>query len=250
MTVSPDWWKDFFSGLVVEFWKGAIPEAATTADVDFFAAKLALAAGRTVLDVPCGHGRFALELARRGCRVTGVDISADFLAAARAAAQAEGLDISWRQSDMRDLPWQDAFEAALCAGNSFGYFDDAGNQAFLGAVAGALKPGGRFLLDLGWIAESRFPNFVVEREIEAGGVRFSAHNAYDPITAHVESRYTLMKGGTKEERTALQRVYAANEVLRLLSNVGFEGFQCYGSQAGEPFVLGSPRLLLICSRAG
>jgi SAM-dependent methyltransferase len=248
MTASPDWWKDFFSGLVVEFWKSAIPDAATSADADFFMRRLALEPGDQVLDVPCGHGRFALELARRGCRVTGVDISADFLAVARNAAQAQGLAISWRQSDMRDLPSQGEFDAVLCAGNSFGYFDDAGNEAFLAAVAGALRPGGRFLLDLGWIAESRFPNFVSDREIEAGGVRFSAHNTYDPITARVESRYKLTKGNVTEERAALQRVYAANEVLRLLSNAGFEDFQLYGSLAGEPYALGSPRLLLVGRR--
>ena len=75
MTASPDWWKDFFSGLVIPFWQGAIPDETTLADADVFAQKLALRPGSRLLDVPCGHGRFALEFARRGCRVTGVDFS-------------------------------------------------------------------------------------------------------------------------------------------------------------------------------
>jgi 2-polyprenyl-3-methyl-5-hydroxy-6-metoxy-1,4-benzoquinol methylase len=104
MTASPDWWKDFFSGLIVEFWQKVIPADVTRADCDFFETSLSLAPGARVLDAPCGHGRFALELARRGCRVTGVDISTDFLAAARASAAAESLSVEWRQSDMRDLP--------------------------------------------------------------------------------------------------------------------------------------------------
>jgi len=253
MTASPDWWKDFFSGLVVEFWQGAIPDEATQSDAEFFATVLALAPGSRLLDVPCGHGRFALEFARRGCRVTGVDHSAEFLAAAKARAQRQGLPIAWRQSDMRDLP-RAAFDAVLCAGNSFGYLDDAGNAAFLAATAAALIPGGRFLLDTGFVAESLFPNFRAEREMTAGGVRFTGQNAYDPLTGRVASRYTLSKGGATETREASQRVYTVSQVLGMLQDVGFTEFECFGAANAtdpsrpKPYELGSPRLLLVATK--
>ena len=95
---------------------------------------------------------------------------------------------------MRQLPWRAEFDAALCAGNSFGYFDDEGNRAFLQAVAGALKPGGRFLLESGWVAESLFPNFTERRDIEKGGIRFQAENRYVPLTGRVENVYTAERG--------------------------------------------------------
>jgi SAM-dependent methyltransferase len=248
MTISPDWWKEFFSGLVVDFWKGAIPVAATAADADFFMKRLALARGARVLDVPCGHGRLALELARRGCRVTGADLSREFLAAAAASAEEQGLPIEWRQTDMRHMPWREEFEALVCAGNSFGYFDDAGNEAFLAGAAAALKPGGRLLLEVGWVAESRFPDFTDGREMEAGGVRFASRTVYDPRTSRAESRYTLAKGALVEERSASFRVYMAREVLDLLGRQGFEDIQTHGSTGGEPFALGSPTLLVVASR--
>lgn len=253
MTASPDWWKGFFSGLVVEFWKGAIPEEATRADADFFEKALALSKGSRLLDVPCGHGRFALEFARRGCRVTGVDLSPEFLAAARARSKSENLEITWRQADMRDLP-RAAFDAALCAGNSFGYLDDEGNAAFLAAVARALLPGGRFLLDSGYVAESALPNFRADREMTAGGVRFAAHNAYDPETGRVASRYTLTKGETVETREASHRIYTVSQVLAMMREVGFEDFECFGAadatdpSRAMPYSLGSPRLLLLAQK--
>jgi len=250
VTVSPDWWKDFFSGLVVDFWTGAIPDAATAADAGFFMSRLSLRSGDRVLDVPCGHGRFALELARRGCRVTGLDLSKEFLALASASAKEQGLSIEWRRSDMRDMPWREEFDAVVCAGNSFGYLDDDGNRAFLAAAASALKPGGRLLLEAGWVAEARFPDFTDGREMEAGGVRFASRTVYDPRTSRAESRYTLTKGALVEERAASFRVYMAREILDLLRAEGFEDIQTYGSTGGEPFALGSPTLLVVASRMG
>lgn len=250
MTASPEWWKDFFNGLFIEFWKIAIPDAATKADAEFFARRLALSPGARVLDAPCGHGRFALDLARRGCNVTGVDISQDALAVARASAAAEGLSINWRQSDMRDLPWPGAFDAVLCAGNSFGYFDDAGNAAYLSAAVAALKPGGRFLLDWGWVAESLLPAFREFIDMDLGDMRFTARNVYVPQTGRVENVFAVEKGSVRQERAASHRVYTVSEILRLLEAAGFNSFECFGSNEAEPYRLGAHRLILVAQKGG
>src|SRR6185295_17032994 len=156
-SVPHDWWKDFFGGLVVDFWRAVMPPEATTAEADFLVTRLALAPGARVLDVPCGHGRLALELARRGYRPTGVDISADFLATAAKSAADEGLAVDWRQSEMRALPWREHFDGAFCGGSSFGYLGDAGDLDFLKAVAKTLKPGARFAIDAVKAAEVMAP---------------------------------------------------------------------------------------------
>jgi 2-polyprenyl-3-methyl-5-hydroxy-6-metoxy-1,4-benzoquinol methylase len=83
-----DWWKDFFSGLIVDFWQAVIPEETTKAEADFLEKHLQLSSpGARVLDVPCGGGRLAIELAARGCRLVAVDISPQFLEAGREAAR-------------------------------------------------------------------------------------------------------------------------------------------------------------------
>lgn len=142
MTGQPDWWEGFFSGLWLEVQRQFKSEEQTQAEADFIEKALALAPGAHVLDAPCGEGRIALTLAARGYQVTGVDITEPLLDDARRQAATRGLDVTWERRDMRDLPWEGAFDAVLCFWGSFGYFDDAGNIEHVQAVARALKPGG------------------------------------------------------------------------------------------------------------
>jgi len=247
----PDWWDGFFDGLMADFWRAVIPPEATAAEAAFLEKALRLASGSRVLDVPCGHGRHALELARRGYRVSGVDLSADLLGAARSASAREGLPVEWVSGDMRNLPraWSGTFDGAYCAGNAFGYFDDAGNQAFLAAVARALRPGGRFVLESGWVAESLLPQFRDRLDMKAGGIRFQAENRYDPVSGYVENVFTASRGGETTSRPARHRLYTCRQLLEMLASAGFEAFELFGSPAGEPFALGSPRLLAVATRS-
>jgi SAM-dependent methyltransferase len=247
----PDWWDGFFDGLMADFWRAVIPPEATASEAAFLEKALRLASGSRVLDVPCGHGRHALELARRGYRVSGVDLSADLLGAARSASAREGLPVEWVPGDMRNLPqaWSGTFDGAYCAGNAFGYFDDAGNQAFLAAVARALRPGGRFVLESGWVAESLLPQFRDRLDMKAGGIRFQAENRYDPVSGYVENVFTASRGGETTSRPARHRLYTCRQLLEMLASAGFEAFELFGSPAGEPFALGSPRLLAVATRS-
>ena len=250
---SPDWWKDFFSGLVVDFWKVALPPEVTRLETDFLMDRLALAPGDRVLDAPCGHGRLAIELARRGCAVTGVDISSEFLAEAESAAAAAGPDVaarlSWRESDMRDLPWRGHFQAAFCMGGSFGYFGDEGDAAYLAAAAASLAPGGRFALDGSRVVETILPNFVERREFEKDGLRFESENRYDPERGRIENRYTITRGAQSETRTASHRLYTVFELLRMLRAAGLEPQSLSGSLDGAPFRMGSPQLFVVARKA-
>ena len=249
---SLDWWKDFFSGLVVDFWKIALPPEVTRLETDFLMERLALAPGKRVLDAPCGHGRLSIELARRGCDVTGVDISSEFLAEAASAAQGAGpavaARLSWRQADMRDLPWQGRFQAAFCMGGSFGYFGDEGDSAYLRSAARALEPGGRFALDASRIAETILPNFVERREMEKDGLRFESENRYDPQRGRIENRYTITRGSRREVRTASHRLYTVSQLLGMLRGAGLEPRSLYGSLDGTPFRMGSPQLFIVAAK--
>lgn len=181
-------------------------------------------------------------------KATGVDFSAELLAAARERSSREGLDIELVASDMRELAWRGKFDAVLCAGSSFGYFDDSGNRAFLDAAARALEPGGRLLLDSGWIAEVLFAHFRAQIDMEAGGIRFLAENRHDPLNGRVESRFTASREGRSETRAGSHRAYTGREVVGMMEEAGLRGFAAYGSLDGRPFVPGSRRLLLTAKR--
>lgn len=244
-----DWFESFFSGLAVEFWQAVVPEDATAADVAFLWKHLGLSAGSRVLDVPCGAGRLALPLAARGCLMTGVDISEQFLDAARAAAAARKLSAAWRQADMSALDFNGEFDAAFCFGNSFGYLDDAGNEAFLASVSQALRSGGHFAIDYGQTAESIFPRLETRQEGDMAGFHFIEDTRYDLLSARIENRFTFSRDGKSETKLASQRVYALSEVVRLLKNAGFATTELFGSPAEEPFALGSHRLLIVAKKS-
>ena len=114
----------------------------TRQEVDFLVDALELAPGHRVLDVGCGPGRHAHELARRGIAVHGIDISQRFIDLARAAAPPGA---TFERLDARRLPFTAEFDAAvsLCQG-AFGLVLGPGDDAaVLEGMARALRPAGR-----------------------------------------------------------------------------------------------------------
>lgn len=117
----------------------------TQQEVDFIVDALGLKAGDRVLDVGCGPGRHAHELARRGFLVHGVDISQRFVDLAIGSAPAGA---TFERLDARHLPFHAEFDAAIClCQGAFGLMTvDDENQAVLGGIAAALKPAGQLAL--------------------------------------------------------------------------------------------------------
>ena len=149
---------------------------------------------------------------------------------------------------MTDLPWREEFDGAFCFGNSFGYLDDAGNVAFLKAVARSLKPNARFVLDTGVTAESLLPNFQERRWLQVGDILFLSHGRYDPTRGRLDTEYTIISDGKVDTRPASTRVYTYRELCRLLEGACLTDCDGYGSLNQEPFRLGSPRLLLVATK--
>ena len=248
MSVSTDWWSRFFTGPVVESWRKALPPEHTVAEAVFLEEALGLRPGSRVLDVPCGHGRISIELAARGARVSGIDISGEAIAFAREDAAARGLDVGFEVRDMRDLPFEAELDAAFCFGNSFGYLDDAGNALFLERVARALRPGGRFAMDTGYVAESLLPKLDRRAWYEMGGFICLASRSYDPRTARLEVEYRFIRDGKVDIRIASSRIHTCLEVVRLLERAGFREVECFGSTDRRPFELGSRSLIVTATR--
>jgi len=243
-----NWYETFFQGIVVEMWSAALPPEATTADVDFLVRELGLHPGAHVLDVPCGHGRHSIELARRGFQMTGVDLSREEIDEAKARAAAAKVDVEWRHGDMRDLTWDAELDGAFCFGNSFAYFPPDATRQFLHAVARGLKPGARFALDTGMAAECILPRLNEREWARFGDILFLEENHYDAAESCIETTYTFLRGSEAHTQKGLQWVYTARELREVLAQAGLVTLHLYGSPEGAPFEVGSPHVLLVAEK--
>jgi SAM-dependent methyltransferase len=246
--VNVRWFEDFFQGIALDLWRQAMPPERTRAEADFLERALRLRPGARVLDVPCGSGRHAIDLASRGFRPTGVDFSREQIEEARRRASAAGLAIEWRQADMRDLPWQGEFDGGFSLGNSFGYLEPAGTRAFLQAVSRTLRPGARFALDYGLAAESILPRIREREWSQIGDILFLEENRYHVADGCVETTYTFVRGGETHTRTGLQWVHTVREIHGFLAEAGLMVESLSGSPEGEPFGVGAPYLLLVAEK--
>ncbi len=243
------WWQTFFSGLFLDAQRQIGAMMPTEAEADFLQQVLTPAPGARFLDVPCGTGRLALALAARGFAVTGVDMAEGLLQDARRGAAERGLAATFDQGDMQRLAFRDAFDHAFCFGNSFAYFDDEGNAAFLRGVCQALKPGGSFVLETGMSAEGIFANALRGRWYQFGDLYFLHDTSYDPAAGLLTSSYTLIRDGQIESKQAVYRVYTCRELLALFRAAGLEPLATYGSLTREPFALGARVLYVVARRA-
>jgi SAM-dependent methyltransferase len=239
-----DWTHDFFHGLAVDFWLAVAPPP--DGDLPFLENAFGVPAGQTILDVACGAGRHSIALARRGYAVTGVDSSTTCLAEAQ--RRAEDVSIEWHRGDMRELPWRDRFDGALCFGNSFGYCDREGTRVFLRTLAASLKPGAAFVLESGAVAESLLPTLQTRRWMEVGDILYFSSATYDSSDSRLDVDYSFVRGAVRESRTAHTWIYTIGELREMFAYAGLIVEQLSSTPAGDPFRLGDPRLLLVARK--
>jgi SAM-dependent methyltransferase len=249
MEKDTDWTKTFFSGFILETLPWWSTKEQTQQEADFLVRTLAPAPGARILDVPCGNGRLALALAERGFNLTGVDFTGPWVEYGRTSAAQGGLTAVFEQRDMRDLPWPAAFDHAFCFGNSFAYFDDPGNHAFLQAVHDTLKPGGKFVLQTNLAAESVLTQPLKPFWMKLGDQYFLHETRYNPAAGQLTSGYTSIRDGRVECKQAVYRVYPFRELQQMICAVGFTVLQSYGSLKQEPYQLGCEGLWLVAAKA-
>jgi SAM-dependent methyltransferase len=114
---------------------------------------LELRPGERFLDLACGTGGVALVAARAGADVTGIDISADQIAKARAAAEDEGLTIRFDEGDAQALPYGDeSFDAVASA---FGVIFASDHARAADELTRVCRPGARIAIT-SWLEDGWF----------------------------------------------------------------------------------------------
>ncbi len=199
----------------------------TAQEVEFLIETLQLAAGASILDVGCGTGRHAIALARRGYRVTGLDLSDGMLARAREKAQAAQVEINWIQGDASRFALAREFDAVICvcegAFGLLGGADDSIEQplAILRNVSRSLKPGGRTLFTV--LSAFKMIREQAPADVEQG--------RFDPLTMTTSTEHSPVEGALAI-RLRL-RGFTPTELKLLFQLAGLEVLHVGGGTAGD-----------------
>ncbi len=200
--------------------------------VAFIVAALELKPGDELLDLACGSGVHGVRLGQQGIGVTGVDIAPSLVAYANELAREKGVEgVAFVVGDMREPPCPDVFDAVTILSQSFGFFGLEDDMVVLRAMRAALRPGGRFLLDLNEPGDLEAPR----QRWQALNDGFLLSEAqYDPLTCvrtatfHYIDREGRLNVAEEPERI---RVYTLPELTQMITTAGLELEAVYGRLA-------------------
>jgi SAM-dependent methyltransferase len=199
-----------------------------------------------ILDLACGFGRHANRLAALGHSVIGVDFMPGFLEIAREKAAEMGVQVDYRQGDMRQVSFVEEFDRVLLLFTTFGYFEDEENVQVLENMARALKPGGLLGFDI--------PNRdVVVKDlptsdvIDKDGDLLINRLSFDVLTGRFHNRRIVIRNGVRKDKPFSIRLYNATEIRDLLNRVGLEVYKMLGGD-GQPLSASSRRMVVIARK--
>jgi SAM-dependent methyltransferase len=212
--------------------------------------------GTEVLDAGCGTGRYAIELARRGYVVHGMDLSPDLIEVATHAIGGSTGAVSFTVGDITHLPTSQ-YAAVLCRGVLNDITDDAGRDAVFGAFSEALQSNGVLILDVrDWVAslerKSREPLFRKRVSTDRGELTFTSVTALDPEKHQllISERHELV--GQGDERVSdyrfVMRCWERAELDTLLARHGFGTISCFGAYDPGAAAGATDRIVVVAQR--
>lgn len=222
-----EWWKSLFNSLYLKTDGDVVENPMNTVrEVDLLLQYTGLHPQDALLDLCCGQGRHALELASRGFEnVVGIDRSRFLIRLAKRRAKQQNVSVQFSEGDAREIKLPESSrDCVLLMGNSFGYFERIeDDRAVFMAIQKVLKSEGILFLDLmdgAWMRENFEPrswewinqnHFVCrERSLSTDGNRVVCRE----VVVHAEM-------GVIADQFYAERLYSFPEIQALLEDAGF-----------------------------
>ncbi len=243
------WYENFFGQHYLRTVRTPTPKEVAV-ECDFIERALSIPEGSRVLDVGCGLGVQAVELASRGYHVVGLDISQTMVARAYDEAEDRGLKVDFIRGDMRDASFKEPFDALLCWGTTFGYFSEEENELALRQFHQMLKPKGMLLLEIvnrDFMIGSQ-PNQVW---FEVDGAVCMEETDFDYVTSRLRvKRRVASHDGQERDRLYSIRLYALHEIRGMFERNGFRVDEVSGREATQGVFFGthSPKMIIRAER--
>jgi len=189
-----------------------------------------------IIDIGCGTGRHAIELTKRGYKVTGIDLSESLIVRAKEKAGKEGLHIDFRIYDARDLPFSEEFDLAImiCEGAFPLMETDEMNFLILKNIHKALKKNGKLIFTT---LNGLFPLFHSVKDFLASekkdGNAVYDKNSFDLMTFRDYNITSVTDdSGNSVELACNERYYVPSEINWLLKSLNFKSISISGAKLG------------------
>lgn len=227
------WYQELFENYARKYDEEAFTQG-TIGEVDFIEQEIAFNKSVHILDIACGTGRHAVELAKRGYTITGIDLSADQLNRAGEKAKAASVRIVFLQKDATQLDFNEQFELAImiCEGAFPLMETDEKNFMILQGAFRALKPGGKLIFTT---LSALFPLFhSVKDFINASDTGMvSGDNSFDLMSFRDISTVEFTDdAGNVKKLHCNERYYTPSEISWLLKSIGFVNTGIFGCKLG------------------
>lgn len=224
----PREWQRFFDAHAANYDQNPFTQH-TAAEVDFILSLYPILPGSRILDVGCGTGRHAIEFAKRGYQVTGVDLSLEMLKVAIGKADEAGVQVEWFQADAKEFRSDDPYDVAICLCEGAVGLIERGDDAevhdktIFGNIAHSLKPNAPFVL-------TALNAYSVIRQLKDEFIHEGRFNPATMVSNYVDE-WDLPEGPTL--MTIHERLFIPTEMTRMLKECGFVVDNVFGGTAGH-----------------
>jgi 2-polyprenyl-3-methyl-5-hydroxy-6-metoxy-1,4-benzoquinol methylase len=217
----------------------------TVREVDFIIRELGCKPGQEILDVGCGTGRHALELAMRGFRCTGIDQSPDMLEIGQRKADEQGVAVDFVLGEASSIRLRKSFDHAICLCEGAFSLLEMGmdpvlyHKSILDNIVFMLKESGMFLLTV--LNGLRFIRKYSDADVERG--------IFDPVSISAVEDIPIEGSGPIK---VVEKGFTPHELKRVLEDSGFAVQGIWGGTAGswnkEPVKLDEIELMALCRK--
>ncbi len=202
-----------------------------------------------VLDMACGPGRYVMALAKKGFKVTGVDLSPFLLRRAMARAGEETVDVELVQDDMRRFVRPEAYDLVINLNTSIGYFDDKQDDLrVFENMHRSLRKGGVLVIDvMGKEVLARGFVPTSSEELTDGRLLVQRREVFDDWT-RIRNQWVVVEGDSTTTFRFHLTVYSGQELKDRLMKVGFDDVKLFGDVDGSEYGLAARRLIAVARR--
>lgn len=241
-----EWWKNFYDEHLAHMLLHPATGEESQLTCDFLTKILNLSPGDHLFDQCCGTGRLAIEFAKRGYQITGIDLATSYIKEAQMMNQS-GTEFSVADAFLYQTP--EPCDAVINWWTSFGYSDDdAQNLKMLERALASLKPGGCFAMDymnVPNLYRKFLPLVTTTQEGKEGITTLHRESQIDfhQGQLHKTWNYELPNGKTVKHETST-KLYTPDQLVLFFKKVGFQDIQLHGNIDGSALSLESPRCII------